>query len=117
MSRTRVAFNLYCTKFFSIKRDDYNVLIHNNKIFYFGKLEDNKPQGFGVMYNESSDTFYVGQFDRGMRHGDGRTVKITTSANVSMALWSNNKIRFQIAVFDEDPDEIVDLLLSIYKDA
>jgi len=70
-----------------------DTVIYSNGSRYIGSLNENRPDGRGILLTPRGDTLYIGSFMEGRKHGIGRyTFK---AGNVYQGEWRDNRMHGQ----------------------
>ncbi len=51
--------------------DNNGIIYLNEKKYYEGSIENNKPNGIGKLYDQEENIIYYGEIENGLPHGYG----------------------------------------------
>ena len=67
-----------------MEADKLRVIQYDYGDYYYGEVDNGKPEGYGQYYSPAQEYFYMGEFQDGKRSGSGAWYTTSSPENISM---------------------------------
>lgn len=72
------------------KIEGFVIILYKNETVYIGEMSESQKNGHGIRTFQNTDIYYIGNYFKNQKHGQGRVLRISDDFEIYNGSWEND---------------------------